>query len=78
MLGKLYRRYKIFFDEKLGNGTSIVALIALIVIAVGVCQSCSLSTHGKANLLEINTINQEPNIVYIDGSAYEITLNKIK
>ena len=68
MLKKLVKRYQKFLDERLGNGTGIVALIALMILSVGMTQQTSLASYNKTNILEIQntTLNSEKNIVTIN------------
>ncbi|MCP4524159.1 MAG: hypothetical protein GY828_08125, partial [Candidatus Gracilibacteria bacterium] len=69
---------KIFFDEKLGNGTGVVGFIALIILAVGICQTCTSAVFTKTNILEVQVQNKTQNVVYIDGVAYNVLFQKIQ
>lgn len=80
MLKKSLQIYQKFLDERLGNGTGTVALIALMILSVGISPQISPISYNKANVLEIkNSIQSiEKNIIAIDGRKYEIIFKEIK
>ena len=71
---KLLKSYKKFFDERLWNGTGIVALIAIMIVAVWITQSTSGVLYTKTNILEIQstTESHQKNVITIDGKQYHV------
>ena len=65
MLKQLIKTYQKFLEERLGNGTGIAALIALVILSVGITQQTTMTSYNKANLLEIQNSIQtfDKNIV---------------
>jgi hypothetical protein len=80
MLKQLINTYQKFLDERLGNGTGIVALIALVILSVGITQQTTMTSYNKANVLEIQNSIQtfDKNIVTINGKKYEVIFKEIK
>lgn len=75
MLKKIFKAYKKFFDEKLGNGTWIVSIIALLIIVIG---SCTPNAHYlKANALEATSFVQHDDQVTINGKTFKVVLQEI-
>ncbi len=57
MIERFIKAYYNLFDEKIGNGTSIVCLIALIIVCVGYFKPDEAgAAEFKVNILETQTM----------------------
>ena len=75
MLKRMYKAYKKFFDEKLWNGTTVVSLVAILIIAIW---SCTPDTsYLKVNAIEVTGLIQQDNTVTINGKIFKVVLQEI-
>ena len=82
MLQKAIDNYYCFFDEKLGNSTCIVLMVALLVLlvwSIAPVANASSAHLMKGNILEASAKKtlSATNVVMIDGEEYEIVFSKI-
>jgi hypothetical protein len=75
MLKKIFKAYKKFFDEKLGNGTTVVSLIAVIIVLIAGCTPNA--QYLKANALEATSFVQHDDQVTINGKTFKVVLQEI-
>jgi hypothetical protein len=75
MLKRMYKAYKKFFDEKLWNGTTVVSLIAVLIVAIAGCTPNG--SYLKANALEATTFVQHDDTVTINGKTFKVVLQEI-
>ncbi len=70
----MYKAYKKFFDEKLWNGTTVVSLIAVLIVAIA---GCTPNAHYlKANAMEATTFIQQDDTVTINGKTFKVMLQE--
>jgi hypothetical protein len=75
MLKKAFKAYKRFFDEKLWNGTTVVSLIAVLIIAI---TGCTPNAHYlKANAMEATSFVQHDDTVTINGKTFKVVLQEM-
>jgi len=71
----MYKAYKKFFDEKLWNGTTVVSLIAILIVLIAWC-----TPHGdylKTNAMESTSYVQQDDTVTINGKIFKVTLQEV-
>lgn len=75
MLKKIFKAYKRFFDEKLWNGTTVVSLIAILIVAIAWCTPNA--QYLKANAMEATSFVQHDDTVTINGKIFKVVLKEI-
>lgn len=68
--------YKKLMDEKIGNGTLIVSIIALLIVAMAYLMPNS--SYLKANALEAASQDESDQYFTIDGKTYNNFLEEIE
>ena len=76
MLRKMIQGYKKLMDEKIGNGTLIVSIIALLIVAMAYL--IPNSSYLKANALEAKNESKDEQYFTIDGKTYNNFLEEIE
>lgn len=77
MFKKIYRAYIELFDKKIVNNTSLVVIIAVIIVLVGAIVSKSPHNY-KWNILEYKQIQySNEHIITLDNKQYKIVLQEI-
>lgn len=71
----MYKAYKIFFDEKLWNGTTVVSLIAVLIVAIAWCTPNG--NYLKANAMEATTFIQQDDTVTINGKTFKVVFKEM-
>lgn len=75
MLKRMYKAYTKFFDEKLWNGTTVVSLVAILIVAIW---SCTPNVaYLKANAMEATTYIQHDDTVTINGKTFKVVLQEV-
>ncbi|MGB2110612.1 MAG: hypothetical protein ACPHY8_01430 [Patescibacteria group bacterium] len=74
MLKKMIQGYKKLMDEKIGNGTLVVSIIAILIVVIASCMPNA--SYLKANALETAFI-QTNDIVQIDGKTFKVVLQEM-
>jgi hypothetical protein len=64
-----------FFDEKLWNGTTVVSLVAILIIAIWSCTPNG--TYLKANAMEATAFIQHDDTVTINGKTFKVVLQEV-
>lgn len=71
---KMIQGYKRLMDEKIGNGTLVVSIIAVLIVVIASCTPNA--SYLKANALETAFI-QNNDIVQIDGKTFKVVLQEM-
>lgn len=78
---KLYYKYKNLFDQKIGNGTLLIFIIALLIILI-VSFIPSKTIEYKTSLLEPKDIiehsNNTAHTITINNKVYTIAFQELK
>ena len=76
MLKKICKAYKKFFDEKLWNGTTVVSLIAILIVLIA---WCTPNAHYiKANALEVTSFVQHDDMITIGWKTFKVLFQEVK
>ena len=80
MLRKIYKKYQSFLDEQLGNSTSLVSIISLLIISVWFIVPHTSIAGTKNNILEIQKQNnlELENTIELNWKKYKVYFEEIK
>lgn len=77
MLKEMIQGYKKLMDEKIGNGTLVVSIIAILIVVIASCMPNA--SYLKANAMESTSHLQESDEYFtIAWTTYNNTLEEIK
>lgn len=77
MLTKMIQGYKKLMDEKIGNGTLVVSIIAILIVVIASCMPNA--SYLKANAMESTSqIQNAEEFFTIAGITYNHSLEEIK
>ena len=72
MLRNIIRAYKKFVDEKIGNGTLVVSIIAILIVAIWSCTPNA--NYLKSSAMDAQSYVQTDDIITIWWKNYQLVL----